>query len=227
MKFEDMINTIQLGDCMDYLKYIPDKSIDLVLTDPPYSIGADKGVGGFGSSPHTVRKYDGNWDNETPTKEVFDELFRVGKKIIIFGGNYFTDKLPVNAHWLVWDKVGEINFQNPYSDCELIYTNINKKIVKKYLVKQQGFINDGDDIFHPTQKPYRLITNIIRDYSQDNDLILDAFSGSGTVCCSAKDNNRRFIGFEINEVFYKKSLDRLNGITSNGQLSIFTDISKL
>ena len=58
-------------------------------------------------------------------------------------------------------------------------------------------------------------------------IVLDAFSGSGTICCSAKDNNRRFIGFEINEKFYKKSIDRLNGITSYGQTSIFTDFSKL
>ena len=71
MNFEDMINTIQLGDCMDYLKNIPDKSIDLVLTDPPYGINADKGVGGFGASPKTAKKYKGNWDNFTPTKEVF------------------------------------------------------------------------------------------------------------------------------------------------------------
>ena len=227
MKFEDMINTIQLGDCMDYLKNIPDKSIDLVLTDPPYGINADKGVGGFGNSPKKAKKYKGDWDNTTPTKEVFDELLRVGKKVIIFGGNYFTDKLPVNGHWLVWDKVGEINFQNPFSDCELVYTNIDKRIVKKYLVKQQGFINDGDDVFHPTQKPYRLITDIIKDYTEENDLILDDFSGSGTVCCSAKDNKRRFIGFEINEEFYKKSIDRLNGIRSDGQTSIFTDFESL
>lgn len=227
MKFEDMINKIILGDCMDYLKNIPDKSIDLVLTDPPYGISASNGVGGFGSSPQTARKYKGDWDNKTPDKEVFDELLRVGKKVIIFGGNYFTDKLPVNGHWIVWDKVGEINFQNPFSDCELAYTNIDKKIVKKYIIKQQGFINDGDDIIHPTQKPYRLITNIINDYSNENDLILDAFSGSGTICCSAKDNNRRFIGFEINEEFYKKSLERLNGIKSNGQVSIFTNFDLL
>lgn len=227
MKYEEMIDKIILGDCMDYLKNIPDKSIDLVLTDPPYGINADKGVGGFGASPNKAKKYNDNWDSITPVKEVFDELLRVGKKVIIFGANYFTDKLPVNGHWIVWDKVGEIKFQNPFSDCELCWTNIDKKIVKKYLVKQQGFINDGDDVFHPTQKPYRLITDIIKDYTKENDLILDAFSGSGTVCCSAKDNNRRFIGFEINENFYKKSIDRLNGITSNGQTSIFTDFDNL
>lgn len=226
MKFEDMINTIQLGDCMDYLKYIPDKSIDLVLTDPPYGINADKGVGG--NNLGKVKKYDDDWDSETPKQEVFDELFRISKKVIIFGGNYFTDKLPVNGHWIVWDKIGEVNQDGVnFSACELAYTNIPKNNVKKYFVRQIGFINDGDDKFHPTQKPYRLMTNIIKDYSNESDLILDAFSGSGTVCVSARDNNRRFIGFEINEKFYKKSIDRLNGITSNGQMTIFADFDNL
>lgn len=205
---------------MDYLKEIPDKSIDLVLTDPPYGINADKGIGG--NNLGKVRKYDDNWDMKTPDKKIFDELLRVGKKVIIFGGNYFTDKLPVNNHWLVWDKIGEINQKGVnFSSCELIYINIPKNNVKKYFIRQIGFINDGDDRFHPTQKPYRLISEIIKDYSEENDLILDAFSGSGTVCCAAKDLKRKFIGFEINEKFYKKSIDRLNGIDSNGQYTIF------
>lgn len=221
MEFEDMINKIILGDCMDYLKKIPDKSIDLVLTDPPYGINADKGIGG--NNLGKVRKYDDNWDMKTPDKKIFDELLRVGKKVIIFGGNYFADKLPVNGHWLVWDKIGEINQKGVnFSSCELIYTNIPKNNVKKYFIRQIGFINDGDDRFHPTQKPYRLISEIIKDYSEENDLILDAFSGSGTVCCVAKDLKRKFIGFEINEKFYKKSIDRLNGIDSNGQYTIFS-----
>ena len=220
MKFEDMINKIILGDCMDYLKEIPDKSIDLVLTDPPYGIKADKGIGG--NNLGKVRKYDDNWDMKTPDKKIFDELLRIGKKVIIFGGNYFTDKLPVNGHWLVWDKIGEINQKGVnFSSCELIYTNIPKNNVNKYFIRQIGFINDGDDRFHPTQKPYRLISEIMKDYSEENDLILDAFSGSGTVCCVAKDLKRKFIGFEINEKFYKKSIDRLNGIDSNGQYTIF------
>lgn len=224
MKFDDMINKIILGDCNDYLKLIPDKSVDLVLTDPPYVINADKGVGGFGASPNSALKFEDNWDSDVPSKETFDELLRIGKKVIIFGGNYFTDKLPVNGHWIVWDKVGNIKFNNPFSDCELLWTNINKKIVKKYINIQQGFLNDGDDRFHPTQKPYRLVNEIINEYSKEDDLILDAFSGSGTVCVCARDNKRRYIGFEINEKFYRKSIDRLNGIDSTGQFTIFADI---
>lgn len=221
MKFEDMINKIILGDCMDYLKEIPDKSIDLVLTDPPYGINADKGVGGFGASSLTAKKYDNDWDAQTPKKEVFDELLRIGKKVIIFGGNYFTDKLHVNGHWLVWDKVGETNFKNPFSDCELCWTNIDKKIVKKYINKQQGFINDGNDRFHPTQKPVALLEYLIKTYTNEGEIVLDNCMGSGSTGVACVNTNRNFIGFEINEKFYKKSIDRLNGIDSNGQYTIF------
>lgn len=161
------LNEIYLGDSYELIKQLPDKSIDLVLTDPPYGINADKGTNGFGSSPTTVKKYIDNWDNQTPSKEMFDEILRVGKKVIIFGGNYFTDKLPQSNHWIVWDKQGDIKFNNPFSACELIWTNIKRNNIKKYIQIQQGFVTEGnDERVHPTQKPIDLIKNIINDYSE-------------------------------------------------------------
>ena len=90
------------GDCLEILKTIPDKSIDLVLTDPPYGINADKGVGGFGSSK-TDRHYEDNWDKETPTDEYFKQLFRVSKNQIVWGGNFFN--LPKTGGWIYWNKI--------------------------------------------------------------------------------------------------------------------------
>ena len=223
---EYKLNEIYNEDSYEAIKKIPDKSVDLILTDPPYGINADKGVGGFGNSPKTAKKYIGNWDNQTPTEELFKELLRVGKKVIIFGGNYFTNKIPVNGHWIVWDKVGETKFNNPFSDCELAWTNIEKKIVKKYLNKQQGFINDGDERNHPTQKPLRLFTEIIKDYSNENDIVADFFLGSGTTCVAAKELGRQYIGFEIDKEFCDISKNRLKGINANGQTSIFTDFEE-
>lgn len=208
------VNKIYLGDAYELIKKIPDKSIDLVLTDPPYGIKADKGVGGFGSSIESVRKYNDSWDNKTPSVEMFNEIIRVGKKVIIFGGNYFTDKLPQSNHWIVWDKQGDIKFQNPFSSCELCWTNVNKNNIKKYVYIQQGFIKDGnDERVHPTQKPLDLIKNIILDYSNEGDIILDCFFGSGTTIVACKELGRRYIGFEINEKYYNIALDRLNGIS--------------
>ena len=219
------INKIHLGDSYELIKQIPDKSIDLVIIDPPYGIGMDKGVlTRYGNSPETTKIYDGSWDDVTPHKVFFDEILRVGKIVLIFGGQYLTDKLPQSNCWIVWDKIGEMKPNNPFSECELIWTNLyNKVALKKYFVRQCGFINDGDDRFHPTQKPQRLLSMLIEDFSSEGDLILDCFSGSGTTCVAAKELGRRFIGIEIDPEYHKISVDRLNGITSNGQTSIFTD----
>lgn len=214
---------IYLGDSYELLKEIPDNSVDLVITDPPYGINADKGVGGYGSSPKTAKKYNDNWDNYSPPKWVFDEILRIGKKVLIFGAQYLTDKLPQSNCWIVWDKVGEMKVQNPFSECELIWTNLNKNVLKKYFIRQQGFINDGDERVHPTQKPLRLLTEIIKDFSSENDIIFDCFMGSGTTCVAAKELGRHYIGIEINEKYFKIAKDRLNGITASGQTSIFTD----
>lgn len=94
---------LRQGDCLEIMKDISDKSIDLILTDPPYGIKAAKGVGGFGTSK-TDKHYEGNWDDDRPSKEYFDEMIRISKNVIIFGGNYFADILPRAKHWIVWDK---------------------------------------------------------------------------------------------------------------------------
>jgi len=207
MKYpDDFINKVICGDCLEVMKYIPDKSVDLVLTDPPYGIKADKGVGGFGSSGHKAKKYNDNWDIK-PKRDVFKQIIRVGKKIIIFGGNYFTDLLPQANHWIVWDKIGNIKFDNPFSDCELAWTNIDKKSVKKYTIIQQGFISKEKDRYHPTQKPVELFENIVKDY--ENKLVLDPFLGSGTTAVACQNLKRNFIGIEISPEYCEIAKQRL------------------
>jgi len=208
MKIDEMLNKVICGDCLEVMKDIPDKSIDLVLTDPPYGIGADKGVGGFGSSK-TDNHYEDNWDNNTPNKEVFDEMLRIGKNVIIFGGQFFTDKLPKNGHWIVWDKKGNIVFDNPFGDCELAWTNLDKKSVKKYTCIQQGFVSEERDRFHPTQKPVKLFGQIINDYTKEGDTVLDCFLGSGTTAVACKQLKRNFIGIEISEKYCEIARQRL------------------
>ena len=216
------INKIHLGDSYELIKQIPDKSVDLVIIDPPYGINQANGTNGFGCSNN--KRYDGNWDSYSPPKWFFDEILRIGKTVLIFGGQYLTDKLPQSNCWIVWDKIGEMGGDSPFSECELIYTNISNTVVtKKYFIRQHGFINDGDERVHATQKPLRLLSNLIKDFSNENDLVLDCFSGSGTTCVAAKELNRRFIGIEIDPRYHKISVDRLNGITTSGQTSIFTD----
>lgn len=203
------LNTIYNEDCLETMKRMPDNFVDLILTDPPYGINADKGVGGFGSSSHTAKKYKDNWDSFRPTKEYFDEILRVGKKTIIFGGNFFTDLLPVNGHWIVWDKVGEIKFDNPFSKCELAWTNIDKKTVNKYVVIQQGFISADKERYHPTQKPRQLLKGILSDYADDKYIIYDPFMGSGTTARACKDLGFNYIGSEISKEYCDIAESRL------------------
>ena len=220
------INKIHLGDSYTLIKEIPDKSVDLVIIDPPYGIDQANGTNGFGQSNN--KRYDGNWDTTSPSKEFFDEILRVGKTVLIFGAQYLTDKLPQSNCWIVWDKIGEMSTQSPFSECELIWTNkINTVVTKKYFIRQHGFINDGDERVHATQKPLRLLHDLIQDFSTEGELIMDFFSGSGTTCVAAKELNRRFIGIEINANYHRISVERLNGITTSGQTSIFTDFEQL
>ena len=223
---EKNMNSIVLGDSYELIKKIPDKSIDLVITDPPYGIKRDKGYNGIGTTKKCSQRYKGGWDDDIPPSEFFDELFRVSKKIIIFGGNYFAHLLPVSRHWDVWDKKGSFKFDNDFSDCELIYTNL-KGNCNKFVIVQQGFVNDGDERLHPTQKPERLIRLFLKKYAKDCKIVADFFSGSGTVPAVAKQEGFNFIGIEKEKEFYDKSIDRLNGITISGQTSIFTDFENI
>ena len=220
------INKIHCMDCLEGMKQMPDNSVDLILTDPPYGINMDKGVGvssSFGSSPKTVKTYDGDWDNVTPQKEIFSEIIRIGKKVVIFGGNFFLDKLPTkNKSWIVWDKVGNHKFQNPFSDVELAWTNFDKISSKKYVVIQQGFVAEERNRYHPTQKPVKLFRNIIKDNTVDGDLVLDPFMGSGTTAVACKQLNRNFIGFELSQEYVdiankRLAQENLKGWFDNGK----------
>lgn len=199
---------IELGDCLELMKELPDKSVDLIVTDPPYGKKADKGTNGFGSAKN--RKYKGGWDSKIPEKAVFDEMFRVAKNVIIFGGNYFSHELPPSNCWIFWDKKGDIAFQNPFADGELIYTTFTKP-VKKIVFRQQGFITDSKDKrYHPTQKPSELVQMLIERFSNEGDIILDPFLGSGTTAVAAINTGRHYIGFELDPGYFDIACERLD-----------------
>jgi len=125
---------------------------DLVLTDPPYGVKRDKGfggAGGFNGNGKAIprRKYTDDWDSETPSKECFETILEQAKNSIIFGGNFFTDKLPCSGFWLVWDKH---NTMPTFGDCELAWTNIPRQSVKKYDIQYNGLIGKEKERYHPT-----------------------------------------------------------------------------
>lgn len=221
IRIEEIENKIINEDCLNILKQLSDKSIDLILTDPPYGVQYARGLNAFGNTINnkipTTKEL--RWDI-VPTKEVFEEIIRVSKNAIIFGGNYFTDKLPVSKCWIVWDKIGDKRFKNPFADVELAWTNFTK-VCKKYVCVQQGFVNEDkqSERIHPTQKPLKLFEQILQDYSNENDLVLDCFSGSGTTAIACSELKRNFICIEKDKEYFEKSVERLNNY--NKQLRLF------
>ena len=222
---QEYINKITHGDCLEIMKQLPDKCIDLLLTDPPYGISCDGGTYGLGVKPkETVKK---SWDSKIPEKIYFDEMFRVSKNQIIFGGNYFTKYLPPTKAWIIWDKIGSLQLQNNFSQCELIWTSF-KAVTKKITFIQQGFINDDKDEnkfrFHPTQNPLRLFEMILRDYASpeasggEGVLIADFYSGSGTTAIACHNLGLDFIAVEKDEEYYKSSVERLKNVQAQFRL---------
>lgn len=208
---EDNMNSIILGDCLDILRQIPDKSIDLILTDPPYGIG-NKFTSEYGLQERKSNRGSFTWNDKIPDKEVFDEIFRVSKNQIIFGGNYFTEYLKPTKAWFVWDKIGSYDLKNPFSDCELAWTSFSC-VVRKYTFVNMGFISgkaEKGKRIHPTQKPLNLFQTILQDFSKPEDIICDPFSGSGTTAIACHNLNRRFICIEKDKSYWEASVKRLH-----------------
>ena len=213
------LNKVHCWDCLEFMKQIPDKSIDLVLTDPPYGINADKwfsGSGWFNWQAKSIprRQYEDDWDNFTPTQEYFDEIFRIAKNVIIFWGNFFTDKLPQSNHWIFWDKN---NTMPTFWDWELIYTNFDRNSVKKYYYEYNWLIWAEPTRRHPTQKPIMLIRKLLENYSEKWMTILDPFLWSWTTAVACKELGRNFIWIEKEQ----KYVDIANKRLANTTMSLF------
>ena len=116
------MNHIIHGDCIEHLRQMPDKSVSLLLTDPPYglNIASAGSIGGGGRSftPKT-------WDKCPPAREYFDEMLRVSKHQVIWGGNMFSHLLPQARCWLVWYKKDGLP-RNDFADCELAWTSFDR-----------------------------------------------------------------------------------------------------
>jgi site-specific DNA-methyltransferase (adenine-specific) len=218
-QLQQIINQIINDDCINVLRDIPDNSIDLLLTDPPYGIGESSNNNKSRGKLAQAKDYGNkNWDDKIPEKKYFDEMLRVSKKAIIFGGNYFVEYLENSSCWIVWNKN---NGNNDFADCELAWTNF-KTAVRKYDWTWNGMLQQNmknkDIRIHPTQKPLGLFEKILLDYSRENDLILDYFSGSGTTAVACYNTNRKFICIEKDREYYQKSILRLNEIKSQIRL---------
>lgn len=197
-------------DCMIGMKEFPDKYFELAIVDPPY--GLDRYKKKDGGNSKKIKSFGGNtesWNNEPPQKEYFNELARVSKNQIIWGGNNF--ELPRSEYFIVWDK-GQ--FMPSFARCEYAWTN-SKIPAKIFEYRSQDKYR-----IHPTQKPVALYAWILNNYAKKGDKILDTHLGSGSSAIACYDLGFDFIGFEIDKEYFESAQKRIND--HKAQISIFT-----
>ena len=197
--------TLYLGDCRDILPTLP--KVDAVITDPPYGIGRGSGMGGGGHRlAGDTRQYDrGEWDLQRPTKETFELVMSCSHLHVIWGGNYFSDCLPMSGKWLFWDKCQTMP---SYSDGELAWTSITGNSVKQFTYNGNGMAAVEKERVHPTQKPIRLIRWCIEQAGHPK-TILDPYMGSGTTGVAAVQMGRSFIGIEKEPKYFDIACRRI------------------
>ena len=194
---KDLVGKIWNEDCLKTMARMEDNSVDLVLTDPPYGIGENNERNmsrGKWSIPTNYGHYE--WDNQKIDDIYFEEIKRISKNQIIFGGNYYN--LGSTSCYLVWDKD---NGNSDFADAELAWTSF-KSAVRIFKFKWQGMLQENmknkEKRYHPTQKPVELIRQILDRYSNPDESIYDPFCGSGSILLAAQKLGHNWIGSEIN-----------------------------
>ena len=203
------LNTAYNGDCLEFMQNLPDKCIDLCLTDPPYGIGEDGEKNHSRSKIAKSKEYESkSWDSDIPHEDIFKEIFRISKHQIIWGGNYFIDYLSNTSSMIVWDKD---NGENDFADCELAWTS-HRKAVRKIKHAWHGMIQENmknkEVRIHPTQKPLKLFKWCLEKYSKPGDIIFDPFLGSFTTAVACNSHGLNWLGCEKDEDYFKAGQER-------------------
>lgn len=200
------INVAYNIDCMEYMKTLPDKAFDLAIVDPPYGININESgrLGGYGGKGKS-------WDAQRPDDQYFDELFRVSKNQIIWGGNYF--RLPPTRCFLIWDKKQPEKVS--FASCEFAWTSFDASAKTFYYHALQK----EDNRIHPTQKPIKLYEWILTNYAKPGDKILDTHLGSGSSRIAAYNLGFDFVGCEIDPDYFKAQEERFAAHTA--QMNLF------
>ena len=193
-------------DCMIAMKEFPDKYFELAIVDPEFGIG-------IGNSPRLVTDKGlkaKSWDDKPISPEYFNELFRVSKNQIIWGGNYYS--LPPTKHCVIWDKKQPEKLSFGMFDFAWTSFETSNKIFR------QSVGLEADKI-HPTQKPVALYRWLLTNYAKQGDKILDTHLGSGSSRIAAHQLGFDFTGYEIDKDYFEASEKRFKLVTSQQQIS--------
>jgi len=177
------------ADCLEVMPFFPDNYFNLAIVDPPYGIGISKNP--F-RQKHKIKK----WDSEPPGPAYFEELFRISKNQIIFGGNYFD--LPATQGFIIWDKKQPEDFSSAM--CEFIWTSFQRpaKIYRRHVV------NSETPKIHPTEKPVQIYRWLLSKFAEPGDRVLDTHCGSGSIAVAC-----HYFGVDLFAI--EKDPDYLNG----------------
>lgn len=192
------------GDCREILPCLP--KVDLVLTDPPYGINHPTDYARRGrDNIAACNDYPPVHGDDQP----FDpsHLLALRCPLVLWGGNYFADKLPPSSGWLVWDKERPDDLDQ--ATCELAWTNYVKG-VRRFRYQWNGMLRNGNEpLLHPTQKPVALSKWAMTLRWSPAGTVLDPYMGAGGVLRAAKDLGRKAIGVEIEERYCEIAANRL------------------
>jgi len=229
--------TLILADCMDVMRDMPDKAFELAIVDPPYGDGwgdwPNNKHGGFGgrfdryNPPNRTggtwaKKYQHSvgclsdiryWDF-APSPEYFDELFRISRYQIIWGGNYFS--LPPSRNFIVWRKL-TISESFSMAMAEYAWTNINGN-AKVFEYAPQGTVKDNR--IHPTQKPVALYKWLLKNYAKPGDKILDTHGGSGSSVIACLDMGFEITWIEKDPDYFEAALKRIKDFAAQPKLPL-------
>ncbi len=196
----------------------------VAIIDPPYGIslvkngmvGADFGIAKKGEYAPVMG--DGDID---VARKAFDVLATITDRMIIFGGNYFLDFLPASDGWLIWDKRGDSGIRNTFADGEMAWCSFHTP-VRIYKQLWNGMIREGehDKRVHPTQKPVRLLADIIKDYTDEDDIVLDLFGGSGSTLIACEQLNRICYMMELDPRYVDVIISRWEQFTGGKAIKI-------
>lgn len=193
---------------------------DMVFTDSPYGInavgdngqvGADFGIAKKGKYKKIIA------DDTTETaQQAYDIYSQLCDKMILWGGNYFLDFLPPSDGWLIWDKRGESGIRNTFADGEMAWCSFHTP-VRIYHQLWNGMIREGEHEkrVHPTQKPIRMLSEILQDFTDDGDIILDVFGGSGSTLIACEQTGRTCYMAELSPEYVDVIIARYEKLTGN------------
>jgi site-specific DNA-methyltransferase (adenine-specific) len=214
--------TLHNVDCMEYMKSLPDNAFDLAIVDPPYGIN----FGEFNRTNRTTTgktikadKYkNNNWDDSIPNDNYFEELFRISKNQIVWGGNYFPYLWKNGCKgFIYWHKGNPVpNF----SDGELAWSSFNK-VAKQFNYQYYGNIEGNTSAskkVHPTQKPIKLYEWLLTNYAQQGDKILDTHLGSGSHAIACNNLGFELTACELDKDYYEASIKRIKQATAQERL---------